>query len=831
MQKENDYLLSPHRLHVTVLQHKRLEGLDALWSIVISVKDRAVLSAASTFLTTLYLRVDATLKSADRRDVLRKFLDRTLNHLTQAMNADLKDSKRIAKPAEPVKALTKRGSGTAASVIFASQDLTIFSDSLSSRLSSLVLLLDLFLTRLSRGELLDTPRFKAGQSVRATWKSQKTVFDAQIRAVNKDGTYNVHYSDGDVDERTPERNLHSLDREEKDRRDRELLRERERRELEARGQVALDDVDDSDAAFPRNFLANNAAYFDVLFKLLGTANSALGQQVSELLAKIPVNAELASTIRQLGVNEPVEGKKGAAPANPIIDWNAVLPASSVPKLLYTLRVIRTYAVLPLEAAEPAAGAAAATNGSGEADAARAATVRWDEAFVQRGGFKQLYLLICVPDARLQEWMDDALSQKCLALLLELFHSFVALPSVRAAVLDQIDATKLCARLLLTAQLSVDLSMKDEVNAARPAPAVPTPQKSAAPPVMGPALPPALSAPRPLVSLHAPLSYSAEQDTISKLVRYSLLSLNLLLQAQPSLLPVALAQPAWDRLLSDGIFSPLMPFRIALSTSLLTMCNAFSSLANFCLPRLLQRLHSLDTSSSAHSCVEYFDVVRRLILAAKVLAEGSSPTPAPASDGATAVVAAAPSPAALYDTAELMTAINAKIQSHPMLESSTLTVDYMLLGLLTLAQHILQGESSSLKQQLGVAVVPHLLDCLFATPTSTTRAAQLIQPPKCKSTRSRDVAFQILNELATDCPANAASIIAFVLPYHYASHSSGPNPKDWAFEPRHEEKSLTGYLGLQNLGCTCPSAPSHTRRQSAVPRAHLSLLSLRVVQVT
>ena len=827
LNKDNDALLTANRALVTVLQHRKLEGVDPLWSIIISARDRTVLITASHFLTTLYLRVDATLKSGDKRDLLRKFIDRTFAHLTQAINADGKASKSIGKDKETVKSITKRGSGStssSSSLFSSSQDLTIFSDSLSSRLSSLVLLLDLFLARLSRGDLLDAPRFRAGQQVRATWKSQKAMFDAQVRAVNKDGTYLVHYSDGDVDERTPERNLHSLEREERERREREVARERERREQEARGVVVIDEADDSDAAFPRNYIANSAPCFELLFRLLGTANSALGQQVSELLAKIPVNAELASSIRQLGMSDAVEGKKekaASAPVTPITDWNALLPPTSVPKLLYTLRVIRGFAVLPPDAAEPVPGAAAA-NGAGEGEAARAAVVRWNENFVMRGGFKQLYHLICIPDARLDEWMDDSLSQKCLALLLELFHSFIALPSIRVAVLDQVDAPKLAIRLLAIAQAAVQLAMKEEAtntHSARITLSTSTPsQKAVAPPMMGPALPPVVPAPRAAQSV-APTPPSSD-DTISKLVRYSLLSLNLLLLAQPLLISTILASPAWDRLLSDGILSPLQPFRLALQTSLLTLCSAFPALTNFCLPRLLHRLHSLDTNASAGTCQEYFDVVRRLILSAKTLAEAQPPpasAPAPvaatAGDGVAAATPTTPTPARqmtappsppapLYDTVELMTLINAKITQHPMLETSTLTVDHMLLGLLTLAQHILPGESPSIKAQLGSTLIPHLLSCLFDTPTSASRAAQLVQPPKCKSIRSRDVTFTILNELALDCPSNSLAIISAILPYHFTSHSSGANIKDWAFEPRHEEKSITGYLGLQNLGCTC-----------------------------
>ena len=830
--KDNEALLTASRTLVTVLQHRKLEGVEALWSIVTSVRDRAVLSLASTFLTTLYLRVDATLKSADKRELCRRFIEKTFTALHLAINADGKASKSIGREKEAGKSLIKRGSGSSSSssLFSSSQDLTIFSDSLSSRLSSLVLLLDLFLTRLSRGDLLDAPRFRAGQQVRATWKSQKALFDAQVRLVNKDGTYLVHYSDGDVDERTPEKNLHSLEREEKERRDREVAREKERREMEARGVVVFDEADDSDAAYPRALLANTATHFELLFRLLGTANPALGQQVSELLAKIPVNAELASSIRQLGISEQVEGKKAApTPVTPITDWNALLPPTSVPKLLYTLRVIRGFAVLPPDAAEPVPGAAA--NGAGEAEAARAAVVRWDEQFVMRGGFKQLYHLICVPDARLEEWMDDSLSQKGVALLLELFHTFLALPSIRVAVLDQVDAPKLATRLLYIAQQAAQLAMKEEViNASTTRGLVPLgtalSQKTVAPPMMGPLPPPpAVPGSRPIQPASTSPSPPVD-DTVSKLVRYSLLSLNLLLLAQPLLISTILASPAWDRLLSDGILSPLQPFRLALQTSLLTLCSAFPALANFCLPRLLHRLHTLDTSASAATCQEYFDVVRRLILSAKTLAEAQPPpavTPAtaaaaPAGDEAGAAptqhATAAASPAApLYDTVELMTAINSKLLQHPMLETSTVSVDHMLLGLLTLAVHILQGESPAIKAQLGSTLIPNLLAFLFDTPTSASRAAQLVQPPKCKSLRSRDVSFAILNELALDCPANSLSIITAILPYHFTTHSSGANAKDWMFEPRHEEKSITGYLGLQNLGCqhlassSSPPSPS------------------------
>ena len=813
--RETDALYTARRDNITVIQWRKLDGVDSLWQLVTLCKDKAVLTAASSLLTTLYLRLDMLAPQRDKRAYLKQFIDKCMAHIAAAVQGDSKQKIQQQKDTTKDKNKAKHSASTPLS-LSSSQELTIYSDSTSFRLSSLVFLLDLFLIRLSRGDVMDRARYSSGAIVRATWKSQTKMFDARVKQVNRDGTYHLEYSDGDVDERTPERNLHPVNRDEAIAREKEKEREKERREHEARGLLINDEGDDSDAVYPRNLLAQSA-HFDVLFRLLGQTNAMLGQQVSELLARMPVNAELAQHIRQLGAPEVTVDAKGklAAP-QPLPDWNALLPPSSVPKLLYTLRVIRSYAIPPNE------DQSAATAANGEVDASRMGAQRWQEMFVSRGGFKHLYALLMMSDAKLDEWMADALAHKCLGMLLELMNAFLLLQSVRPTVLEAIDGVRLAARLLAVAQAAIQSASKEE-----PVPSPGTRQQSQPaasalrPGMMGPTLPVSTM---PVLSRQAsvpPAAVNPAHDLLGRLTRTSLLSLHALLQASPSLLTSALSSSAWDVLLSDGILSPLLSCRLSVNTSLLILCSSFAAVVSFCLPRLLARLPALDNTTASVVGQEYFVLLQKLIDKHKhTTATASDSSTTETQNGSTTT---APSPtstppidsasttqprvndgvqASLYDTVQLVSSINSKIAQQPIVEATHMQHDQMLLGFLSLIRLLLQGESPSTKQQLGGTLIPHMYTCLFDTPTSESRAAQVIQPPKFKAGKTRDMAFAILNELCVDCPPNALALTSQLLPFHYQGHTSQPDTKDWSFEPRVEEKSLTGYLGIANLGCIC-----------------------------
>ena len=809
--REVDALYTARRDNVTVVQWRKLDGVDSLWQIVTLCKDKAVLTAASTMLTTLYLRLDMLAPQRDKRAQLKLFVDKCMALIAAAVQGDSKHKVQQQKDSSKEKGRSRGSSSTPLS-LSSSQELTIYSDSTSFRLSSLVFLLDLFLQRLSRGDLMDRARYSSGSSVKATWKSQSKIFDARVKAVNRDGTYHLEYSDGDVDERTPERNLHPVNREEGAARDREKERDKERREHEALGRLINDDGDDSDSVYPRALLAQQI-HFDVLFRLLGQTNAALGQQVSELLARLPVNPELALHIRLLGAPEATVDAKGKPVApQPAPDWNALLPPTSVPRLIYLLRIIRSCAIPPPDEQS------AASNANGEVDPARLAVQRWQEQFVNRGGFKHLYALLLMSDARLDEWMADPLAHKCLDMLLELVHAFLQLQSVRANVLEAIDGVKLAGRFLAIAQAAIQLASKEE-----PAPTPPSitrqhSQTTAAPPrpaMMGPTLP-VSAVPVPARQPVAPPQVvKPAHELLGRLTKQSLFSLTALLQACPSVLPSALASSAWDVLLSDGILSPLFACRLSLHVSLSKLCLSFAAVVNFCLPRLLARLPALDNTTASVVGFEYFQLLQQLIEKHKHATNGTDSAAASTQNG-TSTTASSASPSAstdsapsssfhsasLYDTVQLVSSINSKIAQQPIVESTYTQSDQMLLGFLSLIRLLLQAESPATKQQLGATLIPHLFACLFDTPTSESRAAQLIQPPKFKAGRTRDMAFAILNELCVDCPPNALALASRLLPFHYQGHTSQPDTKDWAFEPRVEEKSLTGYLGCQNLGCIC-----------------------------
>ncbi|KAJ3428845.1 ubiquitin carboxyl-terminal hydrolase faf-x-related [Anaeramoeba flamelloides] len=74
----------------------------------------------------------------------------------------------------------------------------------------------------------------------------------------------------------------------------------------------------------------------------------------------------------------------------------------------------------------------------------------------------------------------------------------------------------------------------------------------------------------------------------------------------------------------------------------------------------------------------------------------------------------------------------------------------------------------------------------------------IKPPKCKSPKSRTSALNLLFEIGINHPENYKKISSLL--YKYQKQVT--TPETWYYEPTDENRSITGYAGLKNLGCTC-----------------------------
>jgi len=95
------------------------------------------------------------------------------------------------------------------------------------------------------------------------------------------------------------------------------------------------------------------------------------------------------------------------------------------------------------------------------------------------------------------------------------------------------------------------------------------------------------------------------------------------------------------------------------------------------------------------------------------------------------------------------------------------------------------------------------DCLFHKETR----GQLIQkakamPPKCKNNNTRDRCLDLLNELCINNPEGVYTLIRYLKNYISETFWRTPRRSDWSITVHQQERSLTGFVGLKNIGCIC-----------------------------
>mmetsp|Transcript_14025 Transcript_14025/g.14051 ORF Transcript_14025/g.14051 Transcript_14025/m.14051 type:complete len:1540 (-) Transcript_14025:424-5043(-) len=94
----------------------------------------------------------------------------------------------------------------------------------------------------------------------------------------------------------------------------------------------------------------------------------------------------------------------------------------------------------------------------------------------------------------------------------------------------------------------------------------------------------------------------------------------------------------------------------------------------------------------------------------------------------------------------------------------------------------------------------LSKCLFEVPDKIDRNG--ITPPKCKHMDTRNQTFDLLLELSQMSESFLGAITADLAHFHEEPNWRTARRADWNNSPASKEKSLTGYVGLKNLGCTC-----------------------------
>jgi ubiquitin C-terminal hydrolase len=162
------------------------------------------------------------------------------------------------------------------------------------------------------------------------------------------------------------------------------------------------------------------------------------------------------------------------------------------------------------------------------------------------------------------------------------------------------------------------------------------------------------------------------------------------------------------------------------------------------------------------------------------------------------------------TSSLVRKFAKKIIRHPIVEQhATAGVeDKVLIGLMKLVLAIIRHDPE-LKESCGKLLIREIMqENLFAIPTAEThhknsKTAESLSlpsrdPPKCKTQAARRMAFSLLVELARDCPSNFKSVCDLLL----VQAESIDMQNEYNFSPSSKEKSLCGYVGLQNQGATC-----------------------------
>lgn len=213
--------------------------------------------------------------------------------------------------------------------------------------------------------------------------------------------------------------------------------------------------------------------------------------------------------------------------------------------------------------------------------------------------------------------------------------------------------------------------------------------------------------------------------------------------------------------------------------------------------LLDQLWTIDSSSV--SSLEYFSLVTDLLALQVIIPESGE---------------------LLYQS-DIILRLVEQIRLHPTLEQTSNDDDQVLTGLLNLMAVLLRAHpKESVLKLNGTDVI--LNHCLFDEPEPENR--ELVHPPKCKSSPSREAAFSVIEELAARSESIFSYVIKQLMPHHEPGFTSGPGVNEFKFVPEVSTKSSVGYVGLKNLGCTC-YINSLLQQMFMIPQLRMRLLEI------
>lgn len=128
------------------------------------------------------------------------------------------------------------------------------------------------------------------------------------------------------------------------------------------------------------------------------------------------------------------------------------------------------------------------------------------------------------------------------------------------------------------------------------------------------------------------------------------------------------------------------------------------------------------------------------------------------------------------------------------ENSGKEKDVVLWGLLSVIKVAIEKKYMKVKTKF-LRFILH--DCLFEVATSDNP-----NTPKCKSDENRKIAFEILEASCDSRFKLISETILYLNQFHEDPHWRTNKYTDWNYSPIAEEKSVTGFVGLKNIGNIC-----------------------------
>ena len=77
-----------------------------------------------------------------------------------------------------------------------------------------------------------------------------------------------------------------------------------------------------------------------------------------------------------------------------------------------------------------------------------------------------------------------------------------------------------------------------------------------------------------------------------------------------------------------------------------------------------------------------------------------------------------------------------------------------------------------------------------------------KPPKCKNLATRENCLKLVMEICQKNPEGLSQLVKYLKGYICESFWRTPRKSDWSISVHQHERSLTGFVGLKNLGATC-----------------------------